>query len=157
MTTFIVLGSLFMVIDVFIYAVSIGTVVSSASNAVTATTAINQLNNDNITLSNSLTAEQQVQSSCDQNLTCVTKQDSKAATAFSVFSSQLEDTPVPSGANEARLSADAAMAARDYSLLSKATTVAQYQSTFNSVGLQQTLDGFDQDFTALINQLRTYE
>jgi hypothetical protein len=49
----------------------------------------------------------------------------------------------------------AAAAAQDFTQLSKTTSDRQYQSTFSSDGLQQTLDGFDQDFTALIASLQS--
>jgi hypothetical protein len=155
---FIVLGSVFLVAYIVVYSVVIGSAVNSANNGATAVSAINQLNGSYSTLTSSLTAGEQAATSCNQNLTCVTKQDSKAASAFQRFSSQLASTPVPAGAaaDKARLSSDSAALAQGYTELSKATSTAQYQSTFASIGLQQRLNGFGQDFTALGGLLQTY-
>lgn len=155
MTTFIVLGSLILVAYIVIYAVIIG---SAVSDTQTATTAISQLNRSYTTLTNSLNTWEQATTSCNQNLACVTSQDSKAAAAFNTFSGQLANTSVPAGAaaDKARLGTAAAGSAQDFVQLSKATSAAQYKSTITSTGLQNTLNGFDQDFTALIAQLQTY-
>jgi hypothetical protein len=58
---------------------------------------------------------------------------------------------MPSGAVAAasKLHTDATQAAQDFTQLSNATTVSGYQRTFASIGLQQTLNLFDQDFNAL--------
>jgi len=138
--------------------VSIGSTVGKVSDTATAITAINQLNSSHTTLSDKLSALEQASSNCDQNLTCVQGQDSKAASAFTAFSSQLANTTVPGGAaaDKARLSAAATTIAQDYTQLSKATTADQYQSTFSSIGLQQSLNGFDQDFTDLVKSLQSY-
>jgi hypothetical protein len=153
-TTFIVLGSLVAVGYIALYVVLIG---SAVSNSVSAVTAVNQLNSSYATLSNSLNAWEQATTACGQNLTCVTKQDSKAANAFDAFSSQLANTPVPAGAaaDKARLSTASAAAAQDFTQLSKTTTDSQYQSAVASSGLQTTLSGFDQDFTALTANLQS--
>jgi hypothetical protein len=154
-TTFIVLGSLTLVGYIALYAVLIGSAVNSTENAVTAA---NQLNSSYATLTNSLNAWEQATTNCKQNLACVTKEDGKAASAFNTFSSQLANTSVPAGAaaDKARLSAAAATSAQDFIQLSKTTSISQYQSTIAGTGLQQTLNGFDQDFTTLITQLQTY-
>jgi hypothetical protein len=154
-TTFIVLGSLFLVGYIVLYAVLIGSAVSNSQNAVTAA---NQLNSSHATLTNSLNAWERATTNCNQNLPCVTKQDSKAASAFSTFSSQLANTSVPASAaaDKATLSAVAAAATRDFIQLSKSTSDSQYQSTITSTGLQQTLNSFDEDFTALITNLQSY-
>ena len=157
-TAFIVLGSLFLIVYIAAYALIIGSAVSSVSANGTAVTAITQLNSSYTTLSDAVTAGAQAQSDCNQNLTCITKQDGKDASAFEAFSSQLADTPVPAGAeaDKARLSATAAAVAQDYTQLSAATTAAQYESTLGRVGLQQAVNRFDQDYNALISQLETY-
>ncbi len=120
-TTFIVLGSLVLAGYIAGYAVFIGSVVSSTVSTVTA---ISQLDRSYTTLSDSLDTWEQATASCDKNLTCVTKQDSNAASAFNTFSGQLASTPVPAAAaaDKARLSADAAAAAADFTQLSKTTT-----------------------------------
>src|SRR6185437_7874836 len=145
-TTFIVLGLLSFGAYVTTEAVSIGSTVGKVSDTATAITAINQLNSSHTTLSDKLSALEQASSNCDQNLTCVQGQDSKAASAFTAFSSQLANTTVPGGAAATTI-------AQDYTQLSKATTADQYQSTFSSIGLQKSLNGFDQDFTDLVKSL----
>jgi hypothetical protein len=88
---------------------------------------------------------------CDKNLTCVTKADGKAATYFSTFANELQATAMPPSASAAasRLYSDATTAARDFTKLSQAPTVRQYQSTIASTRLQQTLNNFDQDYNTL--------
>src|SRR5262249_18745672 len=88
---------------------------------------------------------------CNSNLTCITKADGTAATYFSTFASQLQATPMPSGAAAAasKLQDDATQAAQDFTRLSKAATVSGYRSTFASTGLQQTLDQPPRAFNAL--------
>ena len=88
---------------------------------------------------------------CNQNLTCVTKADGDAATYFAAFAASLRGTPMPSGATAAanQVYSDATWIAQEYTELSQAANVGQYQATFNRIALQQTLNGFDQDFNAL--------
>jgi hypothetical protein len=138
--------------------VVIGSAVGSASNTANAITADNQLNTAYAALSSKMTALQRASSSCDQNLTCVQKQDAQAATAFTTFSGQLAGMSVPAGAaaDKARLTAAAAVTAGDYTALSKVTTADQYQALFGSIGLQKALDGFDSDVTVLDKNLQTY-
>ena len=154
-TTFIVLGSVALVGYIALYAALIGSTVSSTESAVTAA---NQLNSSYTTLTNSLNTWEQASTNCKGNLACVTKEDGKAASAFDTFSSQLANTSVPASAaaDKARLSAAAATSAQDFIQLSKTTSTSQYQSTIASTGLQQTLTGFDQDFTTLITRLQAY-
>ncbi len=156
LTTFIVLGSLVFAGYVVAYALLIGSTVGQVSDTATAITAINQLDSSYTTLSDKMSALEQSSSSCDHNLTCVQGQDSKAASAFTAFSSDLATTTVPdaAAADKARLSAAAATLAQDYTQLSKAPTVDQYQSTFSSIGLAKSLDGFNQDFTSLVKSLQ---
>ena len=147
--TFIVLGSLFLVGYIALYASLVGKAINSAVNTVTT---VNQLNNEYTTLTDSLNAWGKATRACDQNLTCVTNEDSQAASYFTTFSSQLASTPVPAGSAtaKAKVAADAAVAAQDLTQLGKATTVSQYEATVQSTGLQQTLDNFDTDFAALV-------
>ena len=146
MTTFIVLGAL-----VLIGPQAAATVIRTVHGTVSTVNAVHQLDTSYTTLSNSLGAWEQATTDCDKQLACVTRQDGTAAGAFDTFSAQLAGVSVPSGAaaGKARLSADAALAARDFTQLSKTTTDSQYQATVSSTGLQQTLDRFDQDFNAL--------
>ena len=141
-----------------IVSVSAANSVNSVSDTATAVTAINQLDSSYTTLTNSLNAWEQATTSCDQNLACVTKEDTKAASAFNTFSGQLANTSVPAGADaeKARLAAAAAASQQDFIQLSKTTSASQYQSTVVSTGLQKTLNGFDADFNALTAKLRTF-
>jgi hypothetical protein len=157
-TAFIVIGSLFLVVAVVLYAVLIAFAVSAANDSQTATTAITQLNNSYGTLTNTMNVWESAITHCNQSLTCVTKEDGTAAGAFNTFSSQLSGTVVPAGADadKAQLSAVSTAAGRDFTKLSQATSVAQYRSTLTSTGLQQTLDSFDSDYTAFIDELQSY-
>jgi hypothetical protein len=157
-TTFIVLGLLFFGAYVTTEAVSIGSTVGKVSDTATAITATNQLNSSYTTLSDKLSALEQASSNCDQNLTCVQGQDSKAASAFTAFSSHLANTTVPGGAaaDKARLSAAATTVTQDYTRLSQAATADQYRSMFFSIGLQKSLDDVAQDFTDLVKSLQSY-
>ncbi len=148
---FLVFGSLIWVGWGIAYGTLIATAVNQAGNVSTVNNAIDKLNSSYSTLNGNLSQWQSAVAACDQNLTCVTKQDSKAAAYFSAFASVLSATPMPSGASAAaaRLQSDATAAAQAFTRLSQATTVAQYQSTFTGSGLRQLLDRFDQDYNAL--------
>jgi hypothetical protein len=158
MTAFIVIGSLIAVVYTALFVVLIASAAGSANNNNTASNAMIQLSNSYTALTTSLTTWEQVTTACDQNLTCVTKADSTAASAFKTFSSQLSATAVPSGAeaDKARLTAVSASAAQDFTRLSHATSNSQYQSIISSTGLQSTLNSVDSDYTALVNNLQTY-
>lgn len=120
-------------------------------NASTANNAIDMVNSSYSTLTAKMNQWEAAVSACDQNLTCVTKEDANAATYFNTFASELHATAMPSGATAAANQAysDATRVAQDYAQLSQAANVATYQDTFNRLGLQQSLDRFDQDFNAL--------
>lgn len=125
--------------------------VHRASTINTANNAIHTVNSSYTTLTSNLNKWQAAVAACDKNLTCVTKADASAATYFSAFASQLRATPMPPAAAAAasRLYGDATRAAQDFTQLSQATTVAQYQNTFTDTGLRQTLYQFDLDDNAL--------
>jgi hypothetical protein len=158
MTAFIVIGSLIAVLYIALFVVLIASASSSANNNNTASNATIQLSNSYTALTTSLTTWEQATTACDQNLTCVTKEDSTAASAFKAFSSQLSATAVPSGAeaDKARLTAVSASAGQDFTRLSQATSNSQYQSIISSTGLESTLNSVDSDYTALVNKLQTY-
>jgi hypothetical protein len=141
-----------------LYSVLIASAVSSSNNTVTASTAVTELSTSYNSLNSAVAAWETASENCNQNLTCVTKQDGTAAIAFNTFSRQLSATTVPAGASAdaAKLAADSAAATQDFTLLSKTTTVSQYQSTISSTGLQQTLTAFNSDYAKLINNLQTY-
>jgi hypothetical protein len=158
MTAFIVIGSLIAVLYIALYIALIASAAGSANNNNTASNATIQLSNSYAALTTSLTTWEQATTACDQNLTCVTKEDSTAASAFKAFSSQLSATAVPSGAeaDKARLTAVSASAGQDFTRLSQATSNSQYQSIISSTSLESTLNSVDSDYTALVNNLQTY-
>ena len=131
---------------------------ASDSNVVVASNAIAALNTSHDTLTSQLTAWQNAVQACDQKLTCVTRQDAKAATDFSTFASRLRAIPLPAGAASAgaRVEADAATMAQDFTALSKTTTVGQYESTYTNGGLAQTLARFNTDYSALGEKLISF-
>jgi hypothetical protein len=148
---FVVLGALIWVGDIVLNATLVANNVNRSNTVNTANHAIDQLNSSYTALTSNLKKWEGAVKACGTNLTCVTKADGTAATYFSTFASQLQATPMPSGAAAAasKLHTDATQAAQDFTQLSKATSVSGYQSTFVGTGLQQTLDQFDQDFNAL--------
>ena len=148
---FLALGALIWIGVIVVDSIAATNATNRSNTVNTANHAINQLNNSYGTLTSNLTKWQATVKACDTNFTCVTKADGSAAAYFSTFASQLQATPMPSGAAAAasKLHSDATQAARDFTRLSKATTVSQYQKAVASTGLQQTLDTFDQDFNAL--------
>src|SRR5262249_6980280 len=148
---FLVLGALIWVGYAVVNATVVANSVNRSNNVNTANHAIDQLNSSHAALTSNLKQWQGTETACNSNLTFGTKADSTAANHFSTFASQLQATPMPSGAAAAasKLQDDATQAAQDFTKLSKATTVSGYQSTFASTGLRQTLDQFDQDFNAL--------
>ena len=130
---------------------SLSRALQRAQDINTANNAINTVNSSYGTLTTKMNQWHYTVSACDQNLTCVTKADANAATYFSAFASELRATPMPSGAAAAanQVYSDATRVAQNYAQLSQAANVAAYQDTFNRLGLQQSLNRFDQDFNAL--------
>jgi len=126
------------------------------NNSGSASSAADKLDSDYSTLSDHLSTWESATTSCNGNLTCVTKQDKNAAGIFTTFSSQLAATPVPAAqqADKAKLAADATASANAFTALSKTTTASEYQSTISSTHLQQNLDNFDKDYTKLVDDLR---
>jgi hypothetical protein len=154
-TTSIVLGAVVWLAYIGLIGVAIS---RAASKAVVATNAIAALNTSHDTLNSQLIAWQNAVQACDQNLTCVTGQDAKVATDFSAFASRLAATALPASAASAgaRLHTDATTMAQDFTVLSKTTTVSQYQSTFTSTGVAQTLTKFNADYSTLGQKLSSF-
>jgi hypothetical protein len=154
-TTFIVLGVAFLAADI---GVQVAVAARSVSNAAVASNAIATLNTAHGTLGDQLGAWQNAVQACDQNLTCVTRQDAKMATDFAAFANRLAATPLPASAASAgaRLETDATTMAHDFTVLSKTTTASQYESTFTSTGVGQTLTKFNTDYSALGEQLASF-
>jgi hypothetical protein len=154
--TFVALGVLsyaaYIIVPIALLA-AVGT-----STIETSGTAISRMNAAYSTLTTNLASWQGALNACDGNLSCVTKQDVAAAAYFTAFDSKLKSTSVPANAAtaRARLIADTDAAARDYTQLSKATSVAQYQSTLAGSGLQQTEANFTTDYAALVEALLSF-
>ena len=151
MILFLVLGVLMGILNGASNAFSLSSALQRAEDASTANNAIGAVNSSYTTLQTKMNQWHYTVSACDQNLTCVTKADANAATYFSAFASELSATPMPSGATAAanQVYSDATRVAQEYAQLSQAANVATYQDTFNRLGLQQSLNRFDQDFNAL--------
>lgn len=151
MILFIVLGVLMGILNGASNAFSLSSALQRAKDASVANSAISAVNSSYTTLQTKMNQWHYTVSACDQNLTCVTKADANAATDFSAFASELNATSMPSGATAAanQVYSDATHVAQEYAELSQAPTVATYQDTFNRLGLQQSLNRFDQDFNAL--------
>ncbi len=178
MSWFIALGAIGLIGIFVFYGVLIASVSNSANNASlnggslgaspamsgapvdnnpgAAGSAADKLDNDYSALADHLSAWESATKDCNENLTCVTKQDSNAAGIFSTFSKQLAATPVPAAqqAEKAKLAADTTAATNAFTALNHTTTASQYQSTVSSTHLQQNLDNFDADYSKLIDSLR---
>jgi hypothetical protein len=153
-TTFIVLGVVVLVADIGLQVAR----ARSTVNAVVASNAITALQSSYGTLNSQMTASQNAVQACGQNLTCITRQNAKAATYFSTFASIAAGTPLPAGAGSdgARLGADATTISRDFALLGQATSVSQYESAVTSTGITKSLSAFNADYSALGEKLSGY-
>jgi hypothetical protein len=112
-----------------------------ANSIDTRTLAISQWNTADNALNANMNRWQSSVQACDQKLSCVTGADGQAASAMSAFASQVKAIAMPSAAAPAatQLTADATKVGQDFTALSQAATVAQYQSTVTSTGLSQDL------------------
>lgn len=148
---FVVLGALIWAGDIALDATLVANAAHRSNTVNTANHAIDQLNRSYGTLTGNLSKWQSAVKACGTKFTCVTKADGTAAAYFSTFASQLRATPMPSSAAAAagKLHTDAIRAAQNLTKLSKATSVSGYQKTFARIGLQHSLDRFDQDFNGL--------
>jgi hypothetical protein len=119
---------------------------------------LGQVTTSHATLDRTISAWETATVDCSHKLTCVTKQDGKAARAFGLFADQIGQPPVPSAAaaDQNRLVGVARTLEQDFTSLGKAKTVAEYQATFASTGLQQELNSFDTDYQALVDKLQPY-
>jgi Domain of unknown function (DUF4389) len=142
---FLALGA----VAIVAYTVVMIVVVGSAGSRVNA---VNQVSQAHTTLVSTVNALQTATAACQNNVSCVTKQDGKAADAFLAFKSTLGSTAMPDSASTAasqKLQQDTARIAADFRSLSQATSASQYQQTLASSGLQQTLTQFDTDYQQL--------
>jgi hypothetical protein len=121
------------------------------SHIIMVNSAIDELNSSYNTLNGNLTQLERAVADCDQNLTCVTKQDAHAAGYFTTFANQLRATQEPPGAVSAanQVYSDATGLAQAYTQLSQTKNVAQYRAALTRTGLQQLGNSFDQDINAL--------
>ena len=155
-TTFIVLGAVLWLAYVGVVGLAVSKAASD-SNAVIAANAIAALNTSSGPLNSSKLSDS-IQA-CGKNLTCVSREDAKAATAFSLFASQLQDILLPASTASAgaRVDADALTAAQDFKVLSQSTsTASRYESAVTSTGLVQTLNEFYRDYSALGKELSSF-
>jgi Domain of unknown function (DUF4389) len=146
--------ALFLVLGVVTYifsAIRDAAIFNRASNVATVNNAIDELNNSYNTLKGNLTQLERAVADCDQNLTCVTRQDAHAAGYFTTFASQLRATQEPPGAVSAanQVYSDATGLAQAYTQLGQAKNVAQYRAAWTRTGLQQLGNSFNQDVNAL--------
>jgi Domain of unknown function (DUF4389) len=137
----------------------VGTQVWSSSlrnREFTRATAIADWNNADSALNASVARWQTSLQSCDQSLACVTEADSRAASAMFAFVSQVQAIAMPSAAATAALTqavSDAGATGQDFTTLSEATTVAQYQSDVTATGLRQDLARVQADLNNVANAL----
>jgi hypothetical protein len=89
------------------------------------------------------------------DLSCVTAQDQKEATALRAFASSVSSAGATgsAAADANTLIDDANGAAQSLDKLAASTSVAQYQSEVSGSPLQQQLNSLDSDYTKLINDL----
>jgi hypothetical protein len=125
-----------------------GSAFSKARSLVLVGVAYNQLG------SSSTKFESAVQA-CGQ-LSCVTAQDQKEATALRAFASSVSSAGVTgsAAADASSLINDANGAAQSLDKLAASTSVAQYQSEVSATGLQQQLNSLDSDYATLVNDLK---
>jgi hypothetical protein len=100
-------------------------------------------------LSSTLSAFDSKVTGCQGKLSCVNKVDAQMSGAFSNFAQDMSGISMPdstSSAAAARVQADAAQAGRDFSKLSTASSVSQYQQIVVSAGLESLLHKFDADY-----------
>jgi hypothetical protein len=155
LTVFIVLGVILYAGDLVYQGSVISRSASQVNNVQTAQNALNRLNASYGTLTNEVTSWESAIQACDENLTCVTGQDAKAAGYFTTFDNQLTATAMPANSVTAagQLDQVGTQSAQDFTELSKVTTVTQYQSVVNSTGLETTLNDFDTKYNALVSAL----
>jgi hypothetical protein len=142
---FIVLG----LADIVGTAIYDGVKASHTANSINVkTTAISQWNSDFNTLKTNM--DRDPTSACGQNLGCLTKSDSLAATYFSTFASEVQSITMPSAAasDATAVVTDATKASQDFIELSSVTDISLYQSTYAGTGLAQELQAFEHNVSA---------
>ncbi|HYK68918.1 MAG TPA: DUF4389 domain-containing protein [Streptosporangiaceae bacterium] len=106
-------------------------------------------------LSSSSTTFESAVRACGQ-LSCVTAEDHKEATALRAFASSVSSAHIAgsAAADASTLTNDATGAAQSLDKLAASTSVAQYQSQVSGSPLQQQLNSLDSDYTRLVTDLR---
>jgi hypothetical protein len=100
-------------------------------------------------LSSTLSGFDSKVTACQHKLSCVNKVDAQMSGAFSDFAQDMSGISMAdstSSAAASRVQADAAQAGRDFSKLSTASSVSQYQQIVVSTGLESLLHKFDADY-----------
>jgi hypothetical protein len=116
-------------------------------------TAVSQWNSAFNTLKTNLGKDSTT--ACGQNLGCITKADSLAATYFSTFANEVQAITMPTAAapDATPVVTDATKASRDFTQLSSVSDISQYQGAYSSSGLAQELQTFQQDVSNLATAL----
>jgi len=112
------------------------------------------LQNDYLALSSQLHVDESEAASCHQitnPLPCITSADRQVAQDFATFVQQVDRASVPAGAAPAavQLSSDSTQAKQIFDQLALSGSLAQYQQTVLTSGLQQVLNRFDTDYGIL--------
>ncbi len=125
-----------------------GSALSNARSLVLVTAAYSQLSSESTTFESAVQA-------CSQ-LSCVTAQDQKEATALRVFASSVSSAGVTGSAAAAAgaLVTDANGAAQSLDTLAASITVTEYQSVVSGSPLQHQLNSLDTDYRQLADDLR---
>jgi hypothetical protein len=95
---------------------------------------------------------------CKGQLSCVAGLDRRVAATLNTFAGQLRAIAMPSGqatSANAALAASVSDTASIFARLGAATSASQYVSIANSVGLQQSVNQINQDYTNLGNALNS--
>ena len=157
-TAFIVIGALVLAGDATLNVISVANGFHGIGDTVRASVDLGDVTTSHAALNRTISAWETATANCNKKLTCVTKQDGKAAGAFGLFADQIGNPFVPAAAaaDQSRLFRDARTLEQDFTSLGNARTVAEYRATFASTGLQEQLNAFDTDYQALVDNLRSY-
>ncbi len=153
---FVALGVLLLVGYIALIVTLVATV--GRSDTVISNDALISLGSAHATLASELKTFETSSKTCGNSLSCVTRLDSNVSADFTSFYHQLSGTEVPVGAlsDQITLEETSFTAAADFTELSHATSVTEYNAIFSSTGMSKTLTSFDTQYSALINKLDTY-
>lgn len=114
--------------------------------------AINEIQAAHDRLDTDVRIFEQTAASCQssaQPLRCITAADGRLAAAFGSFSRKVRDAAMPSGSSATaanRLADQATQVQRDLTRVAASTSLGQYQQLLQTVGIDQALHQFDQDY-----------